>query len=197
MSKAILLGPKDYLRMPWKNGQGMTTEIARFPADGFGKFQWRVSIADIVQSGTFSLFTGYDRLIACVEGEGMRLTVDDREPQDVLRWDQPFFFSGDAAVVCDLIGGPTRDFNLIVSRERAAGSMVRLRALEAYSTGGEGSVVLVHVLRGSAQVSQGGTDVTLHEDCTLRVEDNPVTVAVEPASEAMVAVITPHAPNGA
>ena len=60
--------------MPWRNGLGTTTEIAAEPSAD-GRFHWRLSIADVAQSGPFSSFEGYDRTIAVVAGAGMRLAV--------------------------------------------------------------------------------------------------------------------------
>src|SRR5512140_2846533 len=69
-----ILTPSDYRRMPWKNRLGVTTEVARYP-DEFGSlFDWRVSIADVMNDGPFSQFTGYDRIIVVIGGEGMTLT---------------------------------------------------------------------------------------------------------------------------
>jgi uncharacterized protein len=54
-----LLQPGDYRRMPWKNGQGTTTEIAVSPKDAGleGKsFDWRVSIATVEKDCEFSRF---------------------------------------------------------------------------------------------------------------------------------------------
>src|SRR5688500_2425780 len=42
------LTPANYRVMPWKNGQGTTTEIAAFPPGaGLETFVWRISMADI------------------------------------------------------------------------------------------------------------------------------------------------------
>ena len=43
-----------YRAMPWKNGQGITHEIAREPAAG-DSFLWRLSIAEVAADGDFSL----------------------------------------------------------------------------------------------------------------------------------------------
>jgi environmental stress-induced protein Ves len=46
----------DYRRMAWKNGKGTTTEIAVHPANAGlagAPFEWRVSIADVPESGPF------------------------------------------------------------------------------------------------------------------------------------------------
>ncbi|WP_339415511.1 MULTISPECIES: HutD/Ves family protein [unclassified Pseudomonas] len=117
MSSVKVWRAADYVRMPWKNGGGSTEEIARdagVDLDGFG---WRLSIADIAQSGGFSIFAGYHRVITVIKGAGMVLTVDGEEQRGLLPL-QPFAFKGDSQVECRLITGPIRDFNLIYSPQR-------------------------------------------------------------------------------
>ena len=82
--------------------------------DGFG---WRLSIADIAESGGFSTFAGYQRVITVIKGAGMVLTVDGEEQRGLLPL-QPFAFSGESEVSCRLITGPIRDFNLIYAPQR-------------------------------------------------------------------------------
>jgi len=105
----------EYRRMPWRNGLGSTLEIARdTPADDFG---WRLSLADVTQSGDFSPFAGMTRIISVIEGAGMRLHLDNAPSPALGLW-QPFVFSGDAQVSCELLDGPVRDFNLIYCADR-------------------------------------------------------------------------------
>jgi environmental stress-induced protein Ves len=107
----------DYPRMPWKNGGGTTQEVARNPGDGSAAFEWRLSIADVVQDGGFSAFNGYQRIITVLEGRGIQLTVDGRE-QTPLTPRQAYAFLGDARVDCRLLDGAIRDFNLIYAPQR-------------------------------------------------------------------------------
>lgn len=79
MSQLQLLRAGDYPRMPWKNGGGSTEEITRDAGVGLDGFGWRLSIADIEASGGFSSFTGYQRIITVLQGDGMRLSVDGHE----------------------------------------------------------------------------------------------------------------------
>ncbi len=66
---------------PWKNGGGVTRELAAFPPhSNFADFIWRVSVADVHADGAFSAFPGIDRQIALLEGAGMTLQFD--EPVD-------------------------------------------------------------------------------------------------------------------
>ncbi|NWB41683.1 HutD family protein [Pseudomonas sp. E6002] len=117
MSSMKVWRATDYIRMPWKNGGGSTEEITRDAWEGLDGFGWRLSIADIAESGGFSTFAGYQRIITVLQGSGMVLTVDGEEQLGLLPL-QPFPFKGDSQVSCRLIGGPIRDFNLIYSPQR-------------------------------------------------------------------------------
>ncbi|MFO7483937.1 HutD family protein, partial [Oceanibaculum nanhaiense] len=62
--------------MPWKNGQGTTTEIVVAPAGaGLEDFDWRLSIARMEADAPFSAFPGIVRTLAIVEGAGLTLAV--------------------------------------------------------------------------------------------------------------------------
>ena len=117
MTQLTVLRAADYPRMPWKNGGGSTEEITRDAGKGLEGFGWRLSIADIAESGGFSVFAGYQRIITVLQGAGMTLNIDGKESEPVLPSD-PFAFSGDSAVSCRLLDGPIRDFNLIYSPAR-------------------------------------------------------------------------------
>ena len=120
------LTPSDYRRMPWRNGGGTTTEIAIAPegASVSGeRFLHRVSIADVASDGPFSQFPGYDRHIMLLAGAGMTLDCGAHGRIELRRF-EPQRFSGDWAVHGMLVGGPVRDFNLMVDRARATSSLV-------------------------------------------------------------------------
>ena len=125
MNDLKVLRAKDYPRMPWKNGGGSTEEITRDAGTGLDGFGWRLSIADIGESGGFSTFAGYERVITVLQGDGMTLTVDGQDARPLLPLD-PFAFSGESKVSCTLLGGPIRDFNLIYAPQRYA---ARLQSL--------------------------------------------------------------------
>ncbi len=109
-----LLPASGYRRMPWKNGGGVTTEIARAPAGG-DDFDWRVSIADIAEDGPFSAFPGIDRQLLLLDG-GVELCVDATPPVRLELRHARIAFAGEATVQCRLLGGPSRDFNLMTRR---------------------------------------------------------------------------------
>jgi environmental stress-induced protein Ves len=112
--------------VPWKNGGGLTREVLVEPdPTDPAQFLWRISIATVAEAGPFSRFPGIDRSIAVLDGEGMRLDVDG-EAVTLLRGDEPFRFSGEAAVQSELIGGETTDLNAMTRRGMFTHTMTRV-----------------------------------------------------------------------
>jgi uncharacterized protein len=114
--------------MPWKNGGGLTEEIATHPQRAtFETFDWRVSIAEVTRDGPFSRFAEIDRTITLIEGAGMRLSGGGRDI--VIRTPfESYSFDGEAPLDCLLVSGPIRDFNAMTRRNRARGSVIAVRA---------------------------------------------------------------------
>lgn len=93
---------------PWKNGGGTSRELLAWPH----KENWkvRVAVADIAKNGPFSAYPGVDRWFAVLSGEGVRLNGHALD-----RASEPWQFDGGTPVYCELTGGPTEDFNLMLS----------------------------------------------------------------------------------
>ena len=62
------------VRQAWKNGGGVTEELAIHERSG--SWLWRLSLAEVNASGPFSNFAGFRRNIMVVGGRGMVLTFD-------------------------------------------------------------------------------------------------------------------------
>lgn len=71
------LSRRDYRARPWKNGGGVTHEVAVWP-DGAGMddFAWRVSLAELQGPGPFSSYPGVSRSLMLLEGNPVRLEID-------------------------------------------------------------------------------------------------------------------------
>lgn len=110
--------------MPWKNGGGITHELWRTPRQS-SEFDLRISIAEVAESGPFSLFPGVDRIITLLSGRGFRL-VGGAIDQVVSTVGEPFAFAGDLSLTCALLSGPVRDFNVMIRRGSGLGARVRL-----------------------------------------------------------------------
>lgn len=115
-----VLRSADYRRMPWKNGGGVTAEIAVVPTGaGLDDFRWRVSMAHIAQSGPFSSFPGIDRTLTVLDGEGVELEVPDidRRRREVLTpRSAPFSFRADEPAHARLLTGGVTDLNVMTRR---------------------------------------------------------------------------------
>lgn len=110
-----VLNYDDYPVAPWKNGQGVTREIFKYAPEPI--FDWRLSLADVSQSGEFSSFTGYERIITLLDGDGFSLDFGDGQKKDLGGLHEPFVFDGGAPLDCRLFGGPSKDLNLMIRRE--------------------------------------------------------------------------------
>ncbi|MFG2599646.1 HutD family protein [Streptomyces sp. NPDC048462] len=142
---------------PWKNGGGVTREIAASPGRDGGGFDWRVSLADVTEDGPFSAFPGVDRTLTVVEGAGMDLMVDgEHHIVDEPYW--PHGFPGDVATDGRLLAGPVLNLNVMYRRDRARAEVAVVRGTLRL-TAPEGGAVLAVALDDSAVVD--GTDTVL------------------------------------
>jgi environmental stress-induced protein Ves len=149
-----ILRAADRAAAAWKNGGGVTREVAASPPGaGMDDFDWRVSLADVARGGPFSRFPGVDRVITVVEGAGMELEVDGAAHLADARY-APFAFPGDADTGCRLLDGPIVDFNVMTRRDRVRATVEIVDADRTLPTGpGPGpEQLLVLVLRGEAAV---------------------------------------------
>ena len=111
---------------PWRNGGGVTRELATWPEKG--DWDWRMSVAEVDASGPFSAFPGVTRWFAVLQGAGVQLQIDGVRHQ-VHREDAPIAFDGVAATDCNLLAGRTQDFNLMVRTAHGHASMQRVHGL--------------------------------------------------------------------
>jgi len=114
------LPPAGFRRTPWKNGGGITIDIADAYGEGIvpGSWQgmiWRFGRTAIVAPGPFSDLTGFERLQMVVKGDGLVLDgpngeIDLRRPFEVVRYD------GGLPLVSRLENGPVEVLNLMADR---------------------------------------------------------------------------------
>ena len=110
----------DIPAQPWKNGAGLTREIAIGPRGAtMDGFDWRISVARIDRDAPFSAFDGVDRCITLLRGAGMVLRSHDGAiDKRLAAVGEPFSFSGDVQVDATLIAGACDDLNVMVRRGR-------------------------------------------------------------------------------
>ena len=150
----VILGRDSYRVVPWKNGQGTTTELIRVPDDD--PWHWRVSIADVSTDGPFSRFEGCDRIIMTIEGQGMRLTHPATGSEATIFPFEPYEFDGDVETSCSLLQGPVRDFNVIYRRDILSAAVEVIRGTLALR-----DVRLIYCAEGKVEVQAEGKTLTL------------------------------------
>lgn len=112
---ARIIRYRDLSPTPWRNGGGITREVAVGSyGQADGGIAWRVSVANVKRSGDFSPFPGADRILVLCSGSNMIMDVDGRErvlqPMDMVR------FAGDAETSAVLTEGGTVALNVMTRR---------------------------------------------------------------------------------
>lgn len=168
----------DLRPQPWRNGGGVTREVARHPRAASpqdGSWDWRVSIAEVAREGGFSAFPGMERVLTVVEGELFLLTVDGAEhPLEKYR---PFRFSGDSPAYGSLPTGNVHDLNVITRTGAFKGytSIIELSKKRAHPVF-EGQLGIL--LQGQAAVSLGAAPAGSNDESAAA----PAPAPAEPAA---------------
>jgi environmental stress-induced protein Ves len=117
VSRLRIISPSEYRAEKWRNGRGETlvlhTEFLPHSTD----FAYRVSIAAVDTDGPFSEFSGYDRTLVLLGGNGVTLQHDGKQSDELMSRFSVARFSGDSKTVATLREGPIQDFNLMSHRD--------------------------------------------------------------------------------
>src|SRR5882724_11187343 len=122
------LDPNAYRRTPWKNGGGVTVDIASahrpgtMPDDWSG-MAWRFGRTRIERPGPFSDLSGYDRILSVIEGSGLVLRPEGRPEIDVREAFRPVRFPGEWPIESELEAGPVGVLNLMTERGDSSGDV--------------------------------------------------------------------------
>jgi hypothetical protein len=174
------LDPSRYRRTPWKNGGGVTVDIA---VDGD---VWRFGRTPITAPGPFSDYSGYDRLQVLVAGRGLVLDTPDGEI-DVRTPFRPVRFAGETPIVSRLEQGPVEVVNLIGRRDTVA---IDLQVVDLGGTlTGPRGIHFAYAPAGSATITVDGSSHTLAPDHSLRIETGQRTIFAGMSGRVLVASI--------
>ncbi|MBB6011514.1 hypothetical protein HNR59_000859 [Aquamicrobium lusatiense] len=181
----------DHKRMAWKNGQGLTEEVAAFPAGSdTDSFDWRLSIAHVGADGPFSVFAGIDRTIALLDGPGLALDLPEGKTIELRPDGAPFAFPGDWTISSRNTGGPTIDLNIMTRRGRCSHEMQRL-TLEPgarFTTTGAGWAVF----NTAARIDADGENLTIERFDAIALDAGEGFVnRTETAAQILHIVIAP------
>jgi environmental stress-induced protein Ves len=135
----VLLRARDRVGVPWRNGGGTTTVVATSGArggvpegaGGVGDVEpdWRVSIATISESGSFSMFPGVDRVLVPLSPAGLTLDVGGSIRN--LAQHEAIEFAGEENVSATDVFEPGDDLNLMTRRGVVTGALTMHSVAEA------------------------------------------------------------------
>ncbi|MFE3000835.1 HutD family protein [Nocardia sp. NPDC059246] len=161
----------DRRRVPWKNGAGVTEEIASGPGSTAGLPLWRISVADLGSTpSVFSAFEGIDRIFTVVGDHGVTLDWESRS-ETVTPW-RPRKFDGAQAPRCTPEGA-TRALNVMASTPEVGATVepVDLGACPVTSQPDEVTALFVRcgtAVAASHRAAAGDCIVVRHDEVTLR-----------------------------
>ncbi|MBS7702938.1 HutD/Ves family protein [Chelatococcus asaccharovorans] len=180
-----LLKHRDHRKMPWKNGGGVTYEVAAAP-DGaaLDAFDWRVSMAQVAAPGPFSAFPGCDRILTVLSGGPMTLRVGDAPARMLDDASTPFAFAADVPCAAETVDTALLDLNVMVRRGRATASVTRHRGVNLRISPRETSTTFVLVKGGTAAINCLPTLMQDGDVLKLAPSDPPVTIS--PGAEAVL-----------
>jgi uncharacterized protein len=174
MSIRLLLAA-DRMPMPWRNGGGITREIAAWPPGAtLENFDWRVSMAEVREPGPFSTFPGVDRVLTILQGT-LLLSIEGRPAVTLTAESFPFRFAGDVSCVGTPVGGPVLDLNVMVRRDRYAAGVQRTSTSQRPVPAA--TCLLVALSAGRVLVGTGEWHLTVHDALLLQAETGSALAA--------------------
>ncbi|WP_326669508.1 HutD/Ves family protein [Streptomyces sp. NBC_01257] len=178
--------------LAWKNGGGVTREIAASPGATTGAFDWRVSLADVAADGPFSVFTGVDRTLTVVEGAGMDLMVGgEHHIVDEPYW--PHDFPGDLDTDGRLLAGPVVNLNVMYRRDRVRAETAVVRGTLRLMAP-EGGAVLAVAIEDGAVVD--GTDTVLGRYDAVLLRSREASCVLRTQGYAALVTLSGDEPGG-
>jgi environmental stress-induced protein Ves len=108
-----IIPPNQFKTVPWKNGLGETIEVAINQGGTLNNFDWRLSMASVVEDGEFSNFEGYTRNLILIDGNGINLQHNDSKIDKLINLLDIATFDGGNKTVGNLHAGDITDFNII------------------------------------------------------------------------------------
>ena len=189
MNAVARLDPKAYRRTPWKNGGGVTIDIADDYAPGtppgsWSGMLWRFGRTQIVTPAPFSDLSGFDRILTVIGGRGLWLDVEGGTSLDVREPFRPVRFRGEDRIVSRLEASPVAVLNLLADRTKYEIDVVILSGGEARPL--DRAIHLVYALDDSDVIA--GESYRLAADEALRLEGEARSLEVARGRVALATV---------
>jgi environmental stress-induced protein Ves len=198
MNAVTRLDPNAYRRTPWKNGGGVTIDVADDYAPGaepgsWSGMLWRLGRTRIETPAPFSDLSGFDRILTVIGGRGLWLDIEGGISLDVREPLRPVRFRGEDRIVSRLEAGPVTVLNLLADRTTYDIDVAILGGGDARPL--DATVSIVYALEDSAvAIDQSyplATDEALRVDgaaSSLKVASGRVALATVGVKRAMPSV---------
>ena len=177
--------------MKWKNGGGVTVEIAVHPEGAsVDDFDWRVSMATVANDGPFSVFPGIDRTLSVLEGDGIVLDIDGRETI-LTGKSAPLAFAADTRTTARLIGSAITDLNVMTRRGRFTHKVSCLPVDGTTLAVADGKPVLFLCTEGQLDLTSGDEVIHLEKlDCAVFADCKNIPLKINGKGTAFLISIT-------
>jgi environmental stress-induced protein Ves len=140
---------------PWKNGGGVTCEVAAWPpGTGSGEFDWRISIASVTRGGPFSAFPGVDRALAVLTGT-LRLAIEGREEILLQPGSPSVHFPGDVPCHGEPQDAAVTDLNVMTRRGKLSSRLAWITVDRQHTITANAHRTFVLVLDPLTLISRG------------------------------------------
>jgi environmental stress-induced protein Ves len=173
--------------IPWKNGKGNTIELAINEGGNLDSFEWRLSMASVVEDGVFSDFSGYLRNLILIKGEGIELIHDDKVTDKLSRLLTMATFDGACKTMGKLTHDAITDFNIITNHKSHNVEVNTYLTLSKITLPAK-TLCFIYCLDDDAKISLSDSDIILPAgDLGQLSANNSQTVTV--SGQKMIVVI--------
>ena len=156
-----IIQPTHFKTVPWKNGKGETVEMAINPGGTLDNFDWRLSMASVVENGVFSNFTGYTRNLILIDGDGINLQHNDNKIDRLSSLLDFATFDGGNKTVGNLHSNEITDFN-VITRTESFNTQVSCHKLAKRHPLEKSDLCFIYSLFDSAEVILDSTKETIN-----------------------------------
>ena len=171
-----LIHQSEMVEGPWRNGMGVSWEIASYKEPGAADFSWRFAKARIDRDVPFSIYPGMDRVFMQISGNGLDLEFEGGQVLQVHKSFVPHAFPCDVPLNCKLLNGSCFDLNLFTARGiyEAQTNVLRLNGMETLDLTGVDAVF--YALEGQVVIRGQNGAYTLHSGDAAFANGGEITV---------------------
>lgn len=194
--RPVRLPASGFRRTPWKNGGGVTLDIADEYRPGtepgsWTGMVWRFGRTTIGTPGPFSDLGGYDRILTVVTGRGLVLHAPDGAALDIREPLRPAAFPGERVLRSELEAGPVEVVNLIGDRSAVTIGVDVLCASEAIEVTADD--VVLYAPTADAVALVGGERWTIMGGDAIRFRPQGAVSCECPSGTLLAAKVTRRA----